>query len=582
MCVPLSLLAASGWWAWKTEQIQARERLTHNLSLHHDNLLRAFETQEAILAALQLHTAALSWTQIAESEDVAAFMRGLDRHARDRRTLSMISPEARVVQSSASPIFPLPLLELPGLDYVQAQRGPRPGPFISNVAMGEAAGGAGLTYSRPRLDQSGQPDGGTLVVTFPVAPLERFLELAVETPNDVAAIVRLDGFMLARHPPAPLSATRLPLIGPGTAAVAAAEAAGGIGFATGTSGVDHQSRLYGARVLAPYPVAIVYGMHPEGPRQAWLQQFYALLALALATILLLLGLTWLAQRQTWAMADALRRERDAQERARQQAEARADAEVALRRGQRLAVLGQTVAGVAHDFRNTVQAVQAGVVLLEKALDRADAARARSLATMIGEAAHRSQALTQRMLRSIPARGAVVHDQGTPTLDPVESISAAVGLIRRALHPRHEVVLSIPEDPPLPARVRGDPAELEAALLNFAVNARDAMQDGGRIDITAVRDRVAGDHPAGLRPGVHVRISVADNGTGMDAETLAQAAQAFFTTKDPGLGTGLGLATAETFVRKAGGALRITSPGPGCGTTVTIWLPEASAAAVPGG
>jgi signal transduction histidine kinase len=133
----------------------------------------------------------------------------------------------------------------------------------------------------------------------------------------------------------------------------------------------------------------------------------------------------------------------------------------------------------------------------------------------------------------------------------------------------------------PQYVRGPSVELEAALLNLVFNARDAMTEGGEVVIAVAAEIVAaGDHhPAGLAPGVYARISVADTGIGMDAATLAQAAEPFFTTKGPGRGTGLGLSTTRSFVEAAGGGFRIESPGLGCGSTVTVWLPEADAAAV---
>ncbi len=143
---------------------------------------------------------------------------------------------------------------------------------------------------------------------------------------------------------------------------------------------------------------------------------------------------------------------------------------------------------------------------------------------------------------------------------------------------------------MPARVRGPGAELESALLNIAVNARDAMPEGGTSTVSTVPETILPNAgrpgPEGLPPGRYVRIAVADEGVGMDdegvgmdPETLARVGQPFFTTKPRGKGTGLGLASVRAFAEEAGGMVRIGSPGPGRGTTVTLWLPEAAAAAV---
>jgi CheY-like chemotaxis protein len=121
----------------------------------------------------------------------------------------------------------------------------------------------------------------------------------------------------------------------------------------------------------------------------------------------------------------------------------------------------------------------------------------------------------------------------------------------------------------------DANQLELALLNLAVNARDAMPDGGKIAITAQVESPMPDEVPSLMAGPYVAISVKDNGTGMDAATLARAREPFFTTKGVGKGTGLGLAMVHGFAEQSGGALTLDSR-PGEGTTATVWLPVAKA------
>ncbi len=132
----------------------------------------------------------------------------------------------------------------------------------------------------------------------------------------------------------------------------------------------------------------------------------------------------------------------------------------------------------------------------------------------------------------------------------------------------EVRLDLAPDLP-PARA--DPNQLEMALLNLAVNARDAMPEGGRLTIAASRESVRGRHPAGLKQGHYVRLAVADTGQGMDASTLAHAVEPFFSTKGVGRGTGLGLSMVHGLAAQLGGGLTIDSR-PGDGTTVALWLP----------
>jgi CheY-like chemotaxis protein len=127
---------------------------------------------------------------------------------------------------------------------------------------------------------------------------------------------------------------------------------------------------------------------------------------------------------------------------------------------------------------------------------------------------------------------------------------------------------LPEDLP-PALA--DANQLEMALLNLAVNARDAMPDAGVLTISAGRESVQGAHPAKLRPGHYVRLSVGDTGVGMDEQTLARAVEPFFSTKGIGKGTGLGLSMVHGLASQLGGGLTIASR-PGHGTTVNLWLP----------
>jgi CheY-like chemotaxis protein len=124
-----------------------------------------------------------------------------------------------------------------------------------------------------------------------------------------------------------------------------------------------------------------------------------------------------------------------------------------------------------------------------------------------------------------------------------------------------------------APTKVDPNQLELALLNLAVNARDAMPQGGSLHLTARRERIETARVPGLGPGDYVRLGVGDSGCGMDDATLSRATEPFFTTKGPGRGTGLGLSMVEGFVAQSGGAIRITSR-PQQGTNVELWLPVA--------
>jgi signal transduction histidine kinase/DNA-binding response OmpR family regulator len=262
----------------------------------------------------------------------------------------------------------------------------------------------------------------------------------------------------------------------------------------------------------------------------------------------------------------------------EQLETRVDEEVAARQqaqerlahSQRMEALGQLAGGIAHDFNNVLQAVSGGLTLIEK---RAQDAHVRRLAHMAGEATARGSAITGRLLSF--ARRGELRATSVELLPLLENLrEMLIPTLGTAIAIRLEVPAKAP---PLFA----DKALLETVLVNLAINARDAMPDGGTLTISVAPGRVDRTHPQapGLASGSYLRIRVADTGKGMNAAILSRASEPFFTTKGVGQGTGLGLAMARGFAQQSGGDFLIES-APGRGTTVTLWFPEADGARTP--
>ncbi len=251
--------------------------------------------------------------------------------------------------------------------------------------------------------------------------------------------------------------------------------------------------------------------------------------------------------------------------------ARNRAEAALRQAQKLDALGSLTGGVAHDFNNLLMAVLASLQMLKKRLVSGDR-RAEELLQSAVQGAERGAALTQRLLafaRQQPLEPGPVNLR--------QLVAGLDDLLRRSLGPAVRIETKIPADL---WTLRADASQLELALVNLAVNARDAMQDGGTLHIVARNTTIPTD-PATpgltvdqsvLAPGAYVAIEVSDGGTGMDAATLARATEPFFTTKGPGKGTGLGLSMVHGFGAQSGGILRLRSRL-GAGTTAELWLPR---------
>ena len=228
-------------------------------------------------------------------------------------------------------------------------------------------------------------------------------------------------------------------------------------------------------------------------------------------------------------------------------------------------LGQLTGGVAHDFNNLLMAVLGNLELVRKFLP--DEPKIRRLIDGAIQGAERGATLTKRMLAFARRQELKPETVNIPNL-----VDSMVEMLRRSLGPGVQITTEFEADL---APTRVDPNQLELALLNLGLNARDAMPLGGKLTISAHRERIAAGDVPGLDPGEYVCITERDTGEGMDEVTLKRATEPFFTTKGAGRGTGLGLSMVDGLVAQSGGAMRITSQ-PGGGTTVELWLPVSQA------
>lgn len=254
-----------------------------------------------------------------------------------------------------------------------------------------------------------------------------------------------------------------------------------------------------------------------------------------------------------------------EERVRAAVAERTLAEEQLRQAQKMEAIGNLTGGIAHDFNNLLMAVLGSLELLRRRLPD-DPALLRLVDNAV-QGAQRGSALTQRMLAFARRQDLNIQD-----VDAMRLVVGMTDLLQRSLGPMFSIETSFP--PRLPAVVT-DPHQLESALLNLAVNARDAMPGSGSIRIEG-REEVVSQPTGDLKPGRYVCISVTDTGEGMDDETLKKAAEPFFTTKGVGKGTGLGLSMVKGLAEQSGGTLRLCSR-PGVGTTAEIWLPAGGTA-----
>ncbi len=551
--LPAIAVAGAGILSWRDVAREATLRLDRTVEMLHHHALGVFATQDAILVATARAASGLGGEQLRDSLPLHRLLADLAAVGGPVVGGALVADGAgRIV--SASWEFPARPVDLSDRDYMRA------------LLQGGAERAVGVPIdSRPmgwrlfpiarRAGGEGPGEAAAIVSSFSPEPFASFYASVVESPGDVVVLVRTDGAVLARHPPLAEAPGEAPRAGWAALLDRLPDGAAPVPRPAVPSPIDGEMRIFAARRLGEWPVAVAYGLGTGALASAWRLRMVAPVAGGVTAAALLLALTGLAQ---------------AGARARQaEAEARAEAEAQLARAGRAAALGLLAAGLAHDVKNLVQTVRSGARVMERRAD--DPAEIRRCAALVGDAAERGGRLVDSMLGF--ARGRA--EAPAAPLDLHVALRDLSDLLSRTLGGGWTLRAELPDGLP-PAL--GDRAGFEAAVVNLAANARDAMPAGGVITISAraeaLAEAAAPEGPAaGLRAGRYLVTAVADRGPGMDAATLARLGEPFFTTKPAGRGTGLGLATVRGFCVRAGGALRIES-APGRGTTAEIWLPAA--------
>lgn len=239
----------------------------------------------------------------------------------------------------------------------------------------------------------------------------------------------------------------------------------------------------------------------------------------------------------------------------------------LHQAQKMEAVGQLTGGIAHDFNNMLQVIAGSLDLIDRRIAQGRAAEIKRYTEAIHQALDRAATFTHRLLAF--SRRQTLQLQA---LEPNTLVRDIQELLRRTLGPLIQLDIS-PRDGVW--TVLSDANQLESALLNLAINARDAMTEGGTLTIATANRRLGQDDLTGqeeVGPGDYVEISITDTGKGMTPDLLARVFEPFFTTKPPGQGTGLGLSQVYGFVQQSGGFVRISSE-PGQGTTVRLYLPR---------
>jgi signal transduction histidine kinase/ActR/RegA family two-component response regulator len=554
LLVPALVFVAAA--AWNRAEVlrENEETITRTAAILHEHARKVFDTVELAIGRVEDRTHGMSWQEISAPE-TSAFLQRLKAPLEQAVSIWITDASGHVRAGSQSWD---PNVTIDEREWFQAQRGQDVGTFISAPFQGKATRAASFAVSRRRSTPDGHFDGIIHVALSPEY-FSRFFQEAAPLGPHAAALIREDGVILARSPaPAPYSR-----LTPDNILMRSIAAQPDGGVMAGVSSTDQRERYYAYRHVGSYPIYVAFGIDADVVLQRWYRNLELYGAVALLSALTLFLVSWLALRRAEAEQEALVR-------LRHESEQRLTAEQRLLQAQKMESIGQLTGGIAHDFNNLLAVILGNLELLRKRIQ--DDERAKRLLDGALQGAQRGAALTQRLLAFSRRQ-----DLTPQAVDVAQLVSSMTDLLARALGPSIKIVTRFPSGLP-PVKV--DPNQLEMALLNLAVNARDAMPTSGTITISAHSEEVMEGKEHGLSPGAYVCVSVSDTGMGMDAATLARAIEPFFTTKGVGKGTGLGLSMIHGLAVQSGGALKLKSEV-GKGTTAEIWLPRGEAmAAVP--
>ena len=545
LVLPAVLFAFAAWVSYRNFEREADERIARSLDILHEHALKVLQTVERTFAEINEITRGMSDDDIRTNEEVLhTRLKRIDDALPQVQGIAIIDRDGHALVSAN--LFPVPKgLDFSDRDYFQALAKGEPGTYVSSVHEPRMAGLGGyffaLAHRRPSAD--GTFNGLVSVAVLPDY-FEDFYAKMGSSEGSYFGMAREDGGFLARFPAPKDRLLKLD-----------ARSEFRVGIARGLdryiytvdSQLDGIDRRIGYRKLTGFPVYVLAGVEKSAIVRDWLGYMSSHLVFGLpATGFLFFGL-WLALRRTERLYD--------------EADRREAAEGALRQSQRLEAIGQLTGGVAHDFNNLLMIISGSVQRLRSEL--ADKKQTRLL-DMIATATQRGESLTRQLLTYSRRQ----------TLTPqVIDLSQRLPLLRELLLRSLGVAIEIKVDVPNGVcAVRVDPGEFELAVLNLAVNAKDAMPKGGTLSIRAKPVTLKGEASEEGLNGEFVAIRVADTGHGIPPDVLAHVFEPFFTTKEVGKGTGLGLSQVYGFAKQSGGTATITSVE-GRGTAITVYLPR---------
>ena len=555
--LPVSVFLVASWISYRQHYAEAQDRLVRTLGSVHEHAVKVFDTFEISVRYLEELTLDTSDEEIVRDEaEYSARLRNLIQNLPQLRDLWIIDRNGKPLVSGT--VSPMPgNLDLSDRNYFAAHKNDSSDfTYVSRVVDARAAATNFFAITRKRKLENGSFNGVNLISIAPEY-FANFYSTLPSTPNGVTALLRGDGYFLARYPMTEDAAPQLP---PTSATMRAIAASPEQGTVVGISTLDHIERLFAYRKLPRFNVYVTSGIETAEIRKGWMRTMGAHLIFGIPATLAMIALGVLALRHT-------RRETLALARLREEIERRQTMELALRQAQKMEAVGRLTGGIAHDFNNLLTAILGNIDLTLRRLKIEDERVGRSLEA-IRQAAQRATTLVQRLL--------TFSRQHLSEVKAVQ-INALVQGMSELLH--RAIGETIMVETVLASglwKTAVDPNQLENAILNLAVNARDAMPEGGRLTIETgnayLDEAYAASSGGEIAAGQYVMLAVSDTGGGMSPEVREKVFEPFFTTKPAGVGSGLGLSMVYGFVKQSGGHIQIYSEV-GHGTTLKLYFPR---------
>jgi two-component system NtrC family sensor kinase len=555
LTVPLLLLAIAASQNFRLVRSQAEERVMIETGELREQALNTIKTYAIVLGWIDARTRGLDWDRLEHDEELHRFLSDLDALPQIEEVWMADAAGHPRVSGRSSPI---PAIDVSDRDCFAAERQQNVGIYIGREQIGALTHDPEFDICERRSTADKAFDG-IIVVSARPAYFSEFYRTVSEDKRFAASLVRSDGSLLVRYPLLP----DLSVLARGSPFMRAVASNPDHGLFWGRGETDGIERFYGYQRIEGYPLYVAYGIPRNDVLASWLANLVNYSLFAVPASLALFGMTLLAVRQIQRHKIASWRWRTTARRLRREMNRRNLAEAELHQAQKMEALGQLTGGVAHDFNNLLTVLQGSLEMLS---GRQQSAQLQARVDTALRTVERGERLTGQLLafarRQPPTKA---------TIDLNAQLRRMAELLVRTVGSGIAIHTDLAPDV---WPVDADATQLELAVINLALNARDAMPGGGELGIRtfnrAVPREGAPEQPE--KVGDFVGLEISDTGQGMPPEVAERAFEPFFTTKEPGKGTGLGLSMVYGFARQFGGSASIRSEVER-GTAVTLLFPR---------